>query len=149
MKPYLVGRDLVSGTGRPTRFVIDFDSLDVYSAQHYEGAFSHVERTVLPEVRNTAKRQRNDRHGCREKATLGPLVAVLERAKGLRTAIKRSPRYLACSRIAKRPILCFVTRSILPDNAIEVFAFPDDYSFGMLQVERPLAMVRGQMLEAD
>ena len=42
-------------------------------------------------------------------------------------------RYLACSRVTKRPILCFVARSILPDNAIEVFALPDDYSFGVLQ----------------
>ncbi len=35
--------------------------------------------------------------------------------------------------MTKRPILCFVARSILPDGAVEVFAFPDDYSFGILQ----------------
>ena len=133
MKPYLVGRDLVSGTGRPTRFVIDFDSLDVYSAQHYEGAFSHVERTVLPEVRNTAKRAETTDMAAARKQHLDRWWQFWNVRKGLRTAIKRSPRYLACSRVAKRPILCFVTRSILPDNAIEVFAFPDDYSFGMLQ----------------
>jgi hypothetical protein len=133
VKPYLVGRDLVSGTGRPTRFVIDFDSVDIYSAQHYEGAFSHVELAVLPEVRNTAKRAETTDMAAARKQHLDRWWQFWNVRKGLRTAIKRSPRYLACSRVTKRPILCFVARSILPDNAIEVFAFPDDYSFGVLQ----------------
>ena len=53
--------------------------------------------------------------------------------QGIAHGFRSRRRYLACSRVTKRPILCFVARSILPDNAVEVFAFPDDYSFGILQ----------------
>ncbi len=82
VKPYLVGRDLVSGTGRPTRFVIDFDSVDIYSAQHYEGAFEHVKRTRFAGGAKHREKGRNDRYGRREKATSRSLVAILERAQG-------------------------------------------------------------------
>ena len=133
VKPYLVGRDLVSGTGRPTRFVIDFDSVDIYSAQHYKRAFSHVEGTVLPEVLETAKRADATDMAAARKQHLDRWWQFWNVRKGLRTVLKKSPRYLGCSRVTKRPILCFVARSILPDNTVEVFAFGDDYSFGILQ----------------
>jgi hypothetical protein len=132
-KPYLVGRDLVSGTGRPTRFVIDFDSVDIYSAQHHEGAFAHVQRKVLPEVQNTAKQAGATDMAAARKQHLDRWWQFWNVRKGLRTALKKSPRYLGCSRVTKRPILCFIARSILPDNTVEVFAFGDDYSFGILQ----------------
>ncbi len=132
VKPYLVGRDLVSGNGRPSRFVIDFDSLNVYSAQHYEGAFSHVKSHVLPKVQSTAKRASTTDMAAARKQHLERWWQFWNVRKGLRTALKKSPRYLACSRVTKRPIFCFVARSILPDNAIEAFTLPDDYSFGVL-----------------
>jgi hypothetical protein len=133
VKPYLVGRDLVSGTGCPTRFVIDFDSVDIYAAQHHDGAFSHVQRTVLPEVQETAKRAEATDMAAARRQHLNRWWQFWNVRKGLRTRLKKTPRYLACSRVTKRPIFCFVARSILPDNAVEVFAFSDDYSFGILQ----------------
>ena len=133
IKPYLVGRDLVSGTGCPTRFVIDFDSVDVYAAQHYEGAFSHLKRRVLPEVQATAKRAETTDMAAARRQHLDRWWQFWNVRKGLRTRLKKSPRYLACSRVTKRPIFCFVARSILPDNTVEVFRFSDDYSFGVLQ----------------
>jgi len=133
VKPYLVGRDLVSGTGRPTRFVIDFGSVDIYAAQHHKGAFSHVQCTVLPEVQDTVKRAEATDMAAARRQHLNRWWQFGNVRKGLRTRLKKTPRYLACSRVTKRPIFCFVARSILPDNAIEVFAFSDDYSFGILQ----------------
>ncbi|MDH2916408.1 MAG: class I SAM-dependent DNA methyltransferase, partial [Gallionella sp.] len=43
------------------------------------------------------------------------------------------PRYLVCSRVTKRPIFTFVSSSIYPGDALQVFALDDDYSFGVLQ----------------
>ena len=47
--------------------------------------------------------------------------------------IRKLPRYIVCSRVTKRPIFDFIASTIRPDNAVFVFAFPDDYSFGILQ----------------
>jgi hypothetical protein len=43
------------------------------------------------------------------------------------------PRYIACSRVTKRPIFDFVSCSIRPNDALAVFPLADDYSFGLLQ----------------
>jgi hypothetical protein len=43
------------------------------------------------------------------------------------------PRYIACSRVTKRPIFSFVSSSVHPDSSLTCFAFADDYSFGILQ----------------
>lgn len=48
-------------------------------------------------------------------------------------AIARVPRYIACSRVTKRPIFDFVNQSVHPDNTVMVFPFADDFSFGVLQ----------------
>ena len=42
-------------------------------------------------------------------------------------------RYIACSRVTKRPIFEFVSTAIHPGDALVVFPLPDDYSFGILQ----------------
>jgi hypothetical protein len=52
---------------------------------------------------------------------------------GTMAAIARLDRYVACPRVTKRPIFAFVSKSIHPDAQLEVFAFADDYSFGVLQ----------------
>jgi hypothetical protein len=49
------------------------------------------------------------------------------------SVISNKPRYIACSRVTKRPIFNFVSPEIRPDGALMVFTFEDDYSFGVLQ----------------
>ncbi len=41
-------------------------------------------------------------------------------------------RYVACSRITKRQIFDFIDSSIRPNDKLQVFAFEDDFSFGVL-----------------
>ena len=52
---------------------------------------------------------------------------------GTMAAIAKLPRYIACPRVTKRPAFEFISNGIHPDNALAVFAFADDYSFGILQ----------------
>ena len=42
-------------------------------------------------------------------------------------------RYIACSRVTKRPIFEFISSTVHPDGKLVAFPFPDDYSFGILQ----------------
>ena len=48
-------------------------------------------------------------------------------------AIAKVPRYIGCPRVTKWPTFDFISNGIHPDNALAVFAFADDYSFGILQ----------------
>jgi hypothetical protein len=47
-------------------------------------------------------------------------------------AISKISRYVACSRVTKRPIFEFISSGIHPDGAVVVFPFSDNYSFGIL-----------------
>src|SRR5208283_5505987 len=51
----------------------------------------------------------------------------------LQEVLKRLPRYIACSAVMKRATFVFLSSIYLPTNALKVFAFADDYSFGILQ----------------
>jgi hypothetical protein len=48
-------------------------------------------------------------------------------------AIAGLRRYLVCSRVTKRPVFVFVDSAIRPGDALQAFAFADDYSCGVLQ----------------
>jgi hypothetical protein len=42
-------------------------------------------------------------------------------------------RFIACSRVTKRPIFVFMSTTIWPGDVVECFLQDDDYSFGILQ----------------
>jgi hypothetical protein len=51
----------------------------------------------------------------------------------MKKVIKQLKRYIICSRVSLRPIFDFVCTDIQPNDALMVFAFEDDYSFGIIQ----------------
>jgi len=143
--PYLTGDDLLGTVPpQPTRFVIDFHRLDVTAAATYKLPFEHVRDEVLPKRREAAEKEqvRN-----REVLEQNPEAQVNQhhrnflnrwwllaypRAELIRK-LQRLSRYIVCSRVTKRPVFEFVHPSIRPNDALQVFLFEDDYSFGVLQ----------------
>ena len=47
--------------------------------------------------------------------------------------VKDKPRMIVCAIVAARPIFCFISSLFVPTNAMQMFAFDDDYSFGIIQ----------------
>jgi hypothetical protein len=47
--------------------------------------------------------------------------------------LAKHSRYIVCARVTKRPIFAFVDAAVRPNDMVQVFAFDDDYSFGILQ----------------
>jgi type II restriction/modification system DNA methylase subunit YeeA len=47
--------------------------------------------------------------------------------------IEAQSRYVVCSRHLRRPVFEFIDPLIRPNDALQCFAFEDDYSFGVLQ----------------
>ena len=125
--PYLVGDDLL-GKRAISRFIVDFSELSILEAKRYSKAFALIERSVLPDI--TAKASEGDT----ERVTSADLWWRHWRPRTeLISALAKMSRYLACSRVTKRPIFSFVERAIRPGDALQVFALEDDFSFGVLQ----------------
>jgi len=138
--PYLVGDDLLSKLrGKPSRWIIDFSARSEIDAAHYAQAFQRVQERVLPDRKAAAaqeerRNQSLSRRGNHHHAHFLKRWWLSSYARGeLMQKIQMLPRYIACSRVTKRPIFEFISSAIHPSDALTVFPLADDYSFGILQ----------------
>ena len=135
LHPYLTGDDLLT-SGAPSRYAIDLnENGDLPTAMKRGKAFEHVQRHVLPTMKANAKKEREESG----KAT-GPRQSHYQRwwkywrgRPEMRARLAAIPRYIACARVTKRPIFEFISSSINPNDALQVFTLSDDYSYGILQ----------------
>ncbi|MBK9149236.1 MAG: class I SAM-dependent DNA methyltransferase [Flavobacteriales bacterium] len=145
LKPFLNGEELLSELdAQPARYVIDFAGLDIQAASSFRSLFAHVEKHVLPEREARAAEQESEN---------AALLKVNPKAKvnkhhinfynhwwqlswareDMLLGIASLERYITCSRVASRSIFEFVQSTVHPSDALMVFAFEDDYSFGIIQ----------------
>ena len=153
--PYLTGDELLSSVdGRPLRWVIDLSHCgDLFAVSAHAAAHRHVVKAVMPDIIQKAKDERTSLGG-----RAGPRQAHAERWWRLWRArdelfgeLAGLSRYVACSRVTKRPIFSFIDARIRPNDALSVFTFEDDYSFGVLQSAAHWAwfMARCSTLKGD
>lgn len=135
LKPFLIGDELVAGYGsQPQRFVIDFTGKDIIEAQQFKKPFTHIEKLVLPEIREKAELERQGliKSNGRE-AWLNTWWWLWRRRPDMLLFKSKLNRYVACSRVTQRPIFEFVSSEINPNDKVMCFAYEDDYSFGIIQ----------------
>lgn len=132
--PYLNGEALLTGRyKREAEWVVDFGERSLDEAARHGRALAHVEHAVLPAWRANALREGLER-GAGEHQRRERVWWRLKRRRGeMLAAIAGLPRYIVCVRHTQRPIFVFLDPAIRPDSALTVFAFADDYSFGVLQ----------------
>jgi hypothetical protein len=70
---------------------------------------------------------------------------------GFFSRLKGKRRILVCPRVMARAVFAFLSTSFVPDNTLILFAFDDDYSFGLLQssLHWGWAKVKGSRVRAD
>jgi len=143
--PYLIANELVGQKiAKPKRYVIDFHPRDLLTCQEYTYLFERVKDQVLRDRENAAlnEEERN------KKALLENPKARINKhhsnflktwwflsypREDMMKSIQKLERYIVCGRVTKRPIFEFVSKDIRPNDALMVFPFADDYSFGVLQ----------------
>lgn len=132
--PYLIGRDLLE-EGRPTRWIIDFGQRNQFEAMKYPRAFERLQERVMPVVLEKAEieKQKTGKEITRYGRLAKRWWQFYDYRPGTIAAVNSVPRYIACSRVTKRPIFQFVSSSVHPDTAVVIFRLADDYSFGILQ----------------
>jgi SAM-dependent methyltransferase len=122
--PYLIGDDLVAQNGaQPSRYIMDMNGRDYLEASAYKLVFDILEKRVLPDRQSAAKTEQE----------LDRWWGYTRARPELMTALRQMKRYIACSRVTRRPIFEFISPAIRPDTALQVFLFEDDYNFGILQ----------------
>ena len=132
--PYLTGRELLDEF-KIERWAIDFCNRSMLEASAFSKPFAYCKKSVLPAVRNTyetAVAQKSDMAGARREH-LDRWWQFWNRRDELTNVLKELPRYVACSRVTRRPVMVFLSSDICPSDLIQVFSFADDYSFAVLQ----------------
>jgi type I restriction-modification system DNA methylase subunit len=135
LKPFLIGEELVGNkNAQPARFVIDFTFKDLFEASKYKELFEILQKNVLPFIEKKAKEERDGivKANGREE-WLSTWWQMWRRREDMLIAKKTLKRFIACSRVSLRPIFEFISSDINPNDVVMVFAFEDDYSFGILQ----------------
>ena len=123
VRAYLVGEDIANDPDQePRRWIIDFGTLPLEEAsKRYPRALEIVRQRVKP------GRDRNARKARREH-----WWQFGENAVGLRKAMIGLPRYIAGSRVGKRPLFVWCAPEWCPGDAVNVFALDQDYYLGVL-----------------
>jgi SAM-dependent methyltransferase len=143
--PFLIANNLIgSKTSKPSRYVIDFQGIDVMEADKFPEVFKRIKSQVLP-AREAAAAKEEQRNKAALKADPKAKVNkhhsnflkhwwMLSYAReDMVDSISGITRYITCGRVTKRPIFEFISTKIRPNDACMVFAHEDDYSFGILQ----------------
>lgn len=122
VRPYLIGKDITEDPHQhPRRWIIDFATRTLEEAEKWPAALDIVRTRVKP------FRDRNRRKTRREKWwLLGELVPAM------RAALAPLDRYIGGTATGKRLFFCWVDPWTCPSNAMNVFAFSDDYALGIL-----------------
>jgi hypothetical protein len=135
--PFLTGDDMLGRPdSSPARFVIDLNRCeDVFAARGHAAVFEILQNRVMPTARANAEAERvsTDRETGPRQSHFRKWWKFWRGRSEMMDAIVCLPRYVVCVRHTKRPIFEFVTPSIHPNDALQVFPLADDYSFGVLQ----------------
>jgi len=121
--PFLTGDDIVNNVGAlPSRWVIDFRSLSLEAAQRF-----------IEPLRVVRERVRPERDASTNRATESRWWLFGRRVEGMRRAVDGLSRYVAAGSTGKRFAAAWQKSATVPNNAVCVFAFDDDFSMGVLQ----------------
>jgi SAM-dependent methyltransferase len=132
IRPVATGNDMLRGTLAVQRHCcIYFPDVTEQAARASDrAAFEHLQRHVYPWLKALAE----------SASATGDYAAWLRkwwrpqkaRDKFFATLNGRS-RLLVCPGVCSRPSFAFLSSKFVPNNTLQVFAFDDDYSFGVLQ----------------
>jgi hypothetical protein len=136
LKPFLIGDELVgSYQAKPNRYVIDFSfQKNILEVRPFSDLFKIIEKKVFPNVKIKADEEAKGMFKANgRKNHLNTWWQMWRRREGLLENLQHIKRYIACSRVSTRPIFEFISSEINPSDALQVFCFEDEYSFGIIQ----------------
>jgi hypothetical protein len=111
-------------------YVVDLTDFDAEGdAKKAGSAFQFLKAHVLPVVQHKARTATTEHYKNWLRTwwrPFWPRLEFLQEVRGMH-------RVVVCSRHAARPIFAFLSRRFFTTESLQLFAFGDDYSFGVLQ----------------
>jgi len=121
------GESVLSGRVKSEpAWVVYLPSSSATEARKAAAAYEYLERHVYPEVAKTAERKSYS-------SWLRTWWRPWRAQKKFFDRCLEFDRLIGCSQTQARPIFFFLSTAYRPTNAIQLFAFDDDYTFGILQ----------------
>jgi hypothetical protein len=133
VRPVATGTDMLTGVldAAPDYGIMLTECADEASAKSIGGpAFDWLRKSVLPALQKSASAEGKTQHYER---WLRTWWQPLDPRRALLADLASVARYIACSSPQARPIFAFLSSEFVPTNTLQVFAFADDYSFGIIQ----------------
>jgi hypothetical protein len=141
VRPYLIGEDITHNPQLgPTRWIITFAEMPLEQAELWPAALAIVRERVKP-LRDKHKKARERTQWWKHSRSVRDLFDAID---GL-------PRFIACPATSKRISMIWCEPDWCPGNATSVFAFSDDYAFGVLSssIHTRWATDRSTRLKSD
>lgn len=149
LRPVVAANELLRGQADSApSYVIDMTACETENeAQAGGAAYEYVREHVLPFVTRKAREATTDHYKKWLETWWRPRTP---RAKFF-SSITDKTRLIVCSCHASRPIFVFVSRAFVPTHSLQVFAFDDDYSFGIVQSDAhwQWAVMNGSKIKTD
>lgn len=124
------GSQLLTGKALTSpRFCLWVMETDEQSAREkFPNAVQHLAETVLPVIRTRVESGKSTSH-------YAPWLTRWWQPFWARQEYwaKTSQRHIACSNPQSRPVFLFLSTKFVPTNTLQLFAYNDDYSFGIIQ----------------
>ncbi len=133
VRPVATGTGMLTGamTMEPEFCILLTGFEDENAARNKAGAaFDHLRKHVYPMIKERATNGGETHHYER---WLRTWWQPREPSTKFFAGIERLRRYVACSNPQARPIFEFISSLFVPTNTLQVFAYEDDYSFGIIQ----------------
>jgi len=119
VRPYRNCSDMVKRSRN--LWIVDFVTMSLEQAEQYEKPLNYLREYVKPQ-RDTNRQERRRLKWWQ----LGATITTM------RVAFKPLTRYIATCNVSKHRLFYWLDVAILPDATLIVFAFDDDYHFGIL-----------------
>lgn len=133
LRPVVTGDDLLrSRLSIDPDYCIDLTACaDESSAKNIGGAaYIFLRETVYPNIKKRADSDASTGH---YKNWLRCWWKPQGSREEFLALLKDNERVLVCPKVAARPAFAFVSMKFAPNNTLQLFAFDDDYSFGIIQ----------------
>lgn len=134
--PYLIGREINAPGAKAGRYIIDAYGKDLGDLAAFPKVLAHLKATVLPKVQESLAKETSKKSDMVAARTehLGRWWTFWAQRGELRRWEKKHSRIIAASRTQREPfIFHFVDTTLALGDKLQLFAFDDDYSFGILQ----------------
>jgi hypothetical protein len=154
VRPVATGDDLLRGRlPREPDYCVDLREANTEERARRLGgtAFEYLKQELFPFIKARAERGERASQPDHYSAWLHSWWKPRRGREEFFASVKGRSRMLVCPKVSSRPAFAFLAMHFVPNDTLKLFAFDDDYSFGVMQsrFHWEWTKVKGSRVRAD